>query len=388
MPPAILAATSYYHDDGNPDVPPPAPGDGVDLGEAVEFEGTAAERVLAEIDHPDEAPSRISSLQTIVGAPTSHSCFRDRWEGVYDRTIIAAIAAAALSGGVFAAGTYAAERDWVVGMISSQRWSFVAGWLLIDYFTHQGLKLWADEIFQKIKKLMDDGLDVPEGSIKGKPAFFVRCRSPRVDVEEHPIMFLRDICPAFQVVFPNSLKLTAASFLLALSLPLGMLCCYWYAMRFQWNGSLPPSVFTVQGCAAPGDRRFGPDFSMDAPISKHIIAWLWQFFRWMWCDWPSLGLGMPVSFAIYDIRGDTAYLVKGSAELRPDGTTTVRPTRGRPNDARPPPPMRKPWAPRPTSNGAANMVLLDSPRAMVARAIASRRSFDVFAMVYTRSAHA
>ena len=138
-------------------------------------------------------------------------------------------------------------------------------------------------------------------------------------------MFLRDICKPFQLVFPNSLKLTAASFLLALSLPLGMLCCYWYAMRFQWDGSLPPSVFTVQGCAAPGDRRFGPDFSMDAPASKHIIAWLWQFFHWMWCSWPSLGLGMPVSFAIYDIRGDTAYLVKGSAALRPGSTNAAIP---------------------------------------------------------------
>ena len=43
-----------------------------------------------------------------------------------------------------------------------------------------------------------------------------------------------------------------------------------------------------------------------------------------------------------------------------------------------------PRAPRPTSNGAASMVLRDSPRAvMVARAIASRLSFDVFAMVVT-----
>ena len=46
--------------------------------------------------------------------------------------------------------------------------------------------------------------------------------------------------------------------------------------------------------------------------------------------------------------------------------------------------MRKPRALWPTSNGAASMVLRDSPRAvMVARAIASRCSFDVFAMVVT-----
>ena len=205
----------------------------------------------------------------------------------------------------------------MVGKISSPLWSFVAGWLVIDYFRHQGLKLWADEIFEKIQSADDDGLGVPEGFIKGNLALFVRCRSPRVDVEEHPIMFLRDIRRPFQVVFPNSAQAGGASFLLALSLPLGMLCCYWYAMRFQWDGSLPPGVLRGAGLCRPGDRRFGPDFSMDAPASKHIIAWLWQFWRWMWCDWPSLGLGMPVSFAIYDIRGDTAYLVKGSAALRP-----------------------------------------------------------------------
>ena len=307
-------------------MPPPAPGDDVDLGDAVEFEGTADQFALAEIDHPDEAPSGAGDIQqNLQGAPTEHSCFRDRWEGVYQRSIIDAIAAAALSGGVFAAGTYAGEYQWVEGMFSSGLWSFVVGWLVIDYFTHQGLKLRAQEIFKTIKKLMDDGLVVAEGFIKGDLALFVRCRSPRVYVEEHPIMFLRDICKPFQVVFPYSLKLTAASFLLALSLPLGMLCCYWYAMRFQWDGSLPPSVFTVQGCAAPGDRRFGPDFSMDAPASKHIIAWLWQFWSWMRCNWPSLGLGMPVSFAIYDIRGDTAYLVKGSAALRPGSTNAAIP---------------------------------------------------------------
>ena len=138
-------------------------------------------------------------------------------------------------------------------------------------------------------------------------------------------MFLRDVCPAFQVIFPKSLKLTAASFLLALSLPLGMLCCYWYAMRFQWDGSLPPSVFTVQGCAAPGDRRFGPDFSMNAPVAKHIIAWLWQFWSWATCRWPSLGLGMPVWFAVYDRRGDTAHLVAESVAKRPGSTLTAIP---------------------------------------------------------------
>ena len=308
-------------------MPPPPPGDGIDLGDATEFEGTADQHVLAEIDHPDEAPSGAGEIQqNLQGAPTQHSCFRGRWEGVYERTIIAAIAAAK-AGGVFAAAylAYTTEYQWVEGMFSSGLWEFVVDWLLIDYFTHEGLRLFADQTFQKIQRLMNDGLDVPEGSIQGKPALMVRCRSPRVVVEEHPIMFLGDVCPAFQVVFPNSLKLTAASFLLALSLPLGMLCCYWYAMRFQWDGSLPPSVFTVQDCAAPGDRRFGPDFSMDAPASKHIIAWLWQFFRWMWCDWPSLGLGMPVSFAIYDIRGDTAYLVKGSAALRPGSTDAAIP---------------------------------------------------------------
>ena len=139
------------------------------------------------------------------------------------------------------------------------------------------------------------------------------------------MLFLSDICRPFQVIFPGSLLLTAASFRLVLSLPLGMLCCYWYAMRWQWDGWLPPNVSVVPGCAAPGERRFGPDFSMNAPIAKHIIAWLWQFWSWATCRWPSLGLGMPVSFAIYDIRGDTAYLVKGSAALRPGSTNAAIP---------------------------------------------------------------
>ena len=85
------------------------------------------------------------------------------------------------------------------------------------------------------------------------------------------MLFLSDICRPFQVIFPGSLLLTAASFRLVLSLPLGMLCCYWYAMRWQWDGWLPPNVSVVPGCAAPGERRFGPDFSMNAPIAKHII---------------------------------------------------------------------------------------------------------------------
>ena len=199
-------------------------------------------------------------------------------------------------------------------MISSGLWEFVVDWLLIDYFRHQGLRLWADQTFQKIQRLMDDGPRRVGGSIQGKPALMVRCRSPRVDVEEHPIMFLGDVCPAFQARLPDSLLDGRCS-----SWPSRCLwaCCAVTGMPCAFNGTgRSRRVCSLCRISRP-TSALGVGLSMDAPISKHIIAWLWQFFRWMWCDWPSLGLGMPVSFAIYDIRGDAACLVKGPGRAAP-----------------------------------------------------------------------
>ena len=44
---SVPRSALLLRDDGNPDVPPPPPGDGVDLGDAVEFEGTADRTCLS-----------------------------------------------------------------------------------------------------------------------------------------------------------------------------------------------------------------------------------------------------------------------------------------------------------------------------------------------------
>ena len=307
-------------------MPPPPPGQDDDLA-AAQFEGDNPDVLGEEHDAPDEPPSRVGGIQNPDNVDADH--FRNRWEGVYRRTIIAAIAASALAGGVFAAGgAYASEYAWLSQAYNSSSWVAmgVTGWLSMNYFTHNGLRDVASAYFTKCQTLMNGGLVAFMGGREVEnPILVVRSRCPRFEVMEHPMLFLGDICRPFQVIFPGSLLLTAASFRLVLSLPLGMLCCYWYAMRWQWHGSLPPNVGVVPGCPAPGDRRFGPDFAMNAPVAKHIIAWLWQFWSWATCRWPSLGLGMPVWFAVYDRRGDTAHLVAESVAKRPGSTLTAIP---------------------------------------------------------------
>ena len=303
-------------------MPPPAPGQDDDLA-APQYEGNNPDVLGEELDAPDEAPgSRADLFQNPDNFDANH--FRNRWEDVYSRTIIAAIAAAALAGGVFAAGgAYASEHAWLSQAYNSPSWVAmgVAGWLSMKYFKHEELRDVANLYFTKCQTLMNGGLVALLGGRKVEsPIFVVRSRCPRFEVSEHPMLFLSDICRPFQVIVPSSLLLTAASFRLALSLPVGMLCCYWYAMRWQWDGSLPSNLVSVSG-----ELRFGPGFAMNAPVAKHIIAWLWQLWHWMTCKWPSLGLGMPVWFAVYDRRGDTAHLVAESVAKRPGSTLTAIP---------------------------------------------------------------
>lgn len=73
----------------------------------------------------------------------------------------------------------------------------------------------------------------------------------------------------------------------------------------------------------PANLKQTSFYNDDGNASKHIIGWLWQFWHWMMCDWPSLGLGMPFCVAIYDRIGDTAHLVPQSVALRP-GSTRIK----------------------------------------------------------------
>ena len=136
-------------------MPPPPPGQDDDLA-AAQFEGDNPDVLGEEHDAPDEPPSRVGGIQNPDNVDADH--FRNRWEGVYRRTIIAAIAASALAGGVFAAGgAYASEYAWLSQAYNSSSWVAmgVTGWLSMNYFTHNGLRDVASAYFTKCQTLMN-----------------------------------------------------------------------------------------------------------------------------------------------------------------------------------------------------------------------------------------
>ena len=171
-------------------MPPPPPGRDEDLA-AAQFEGDNPDVLGEEHDAPDEAPrSRADLIQNPDNVDADH--FRNRWEGVYRRTIIAAIAASAA--GVFAAGgAYASEYAWLSQAYNSPSWVAmgVAGWLSIKYFKYEGLRDVANLYFTKCQTLMNGGLVALLGGRKVEsPIFVVRSRCPRFEVTEHPMLFL------------------------------------------------------------------------------------------------------------------------------------------------------------------------------------------------------